>query len=235
MLLWDALRPDIVASVGQLPAGSLLQPESAVSGRGASWRFISTQSVGTSRCRDTAPVSLCAKKSAECLIYMDIEMKEKRKKTIQPKMRMPATVIIMAVVFTFTASITTFQFGVKAYSSTSGKKAGRSDPLGDALSGVAQGMTNIQLAGKAYYNQYCMVCHGDEGKGDGFNAFNLDPRPKDLTSVMKFVSNESFCKSVANGARSQDGKILCPPWGRTLDKDKIVAMVDYIRTLGKSQ
>lgn len=166
---------------------------------------------------------------------MDVEMKEKRKETALSKMRISITSIIMVVFFTFTASVISFQFGLKAFSSTSGKKASLSDPLGDVLSGVAQGLTNIQLAGKAYYKQYCMVCHGEEGKGDGFNAFNLDPRPKDLTSVTKFVSNESFCKAVADGARNLDGKILCPPWGRTLDKDKIVAIVDYIRTLGKSQ
>ncbi|MBI5309215.1 MAG: cytochrome c [Planctomycetes bacterium] len=164
-------------------------------------------------------------------IYMDVEMKEKRKETTQPKIRMSLTSIIVVAFFTFTA----FLFCPKTFSSPSGKRVNLSDPLGAALSGVARGLNNTQLAGKVYYEQYCMVCHGEEGKGDGFNAFNLDPRPKDLTSVTKFVSNESFCKAVANGARNQDGKILCPPWGRTLDKDKIVAIVDYIRTLGKSQ
>ncbi len=44
MLLWDALRPDTVVSVGQLPVGSLLQTETAgVTGRGASYQFIPTQ------------------------------------------------------------------------------------------------------------------------------------------------------------------------------------------------
>ena len=158
-------------------------------------------------------------------------MKEKRKETTPSKIRITLTVVIVVVFFTFTA----FLCGLKAFSSTPGKRTNLSDPLSAALSGVARGLNNTQLAGKAYYVQYCMVCHGEEGKGDGFNAFNLDPRPKDLTNVTKFVSNESFCKAVADGARSNDGKILCPPWGRTLDKDKIAAIVDYIRTLGKSQ
>ncbi len=165
------------------------------------------------------------------LIYIEVEMKEKRKETTHPKMSIALTSIIVVVSFAFTA----FLFGSKAFSSTPGKRANLSDPLGAALSGVARGLNNTQLAGKVYYEQYCMVCHGEEGKGDGFNAFNLDPRPKDLTGVTKFVSNESFCKAVAGGARDQDGKILCPPWGRTLDKDKIAAIVDYIRTLGKNQ
>ncbi|MBF8277937.1 MAG: hypothetical protein HW390_3010 [Candidatus Brocadiaceae bacterium] len=52
MLLWDAPRHDTIASMGQLPVGSLLQSETTgVTGRGASYQFIPTQSVGTSRCK----------------------------------------------------------------------------------------------------------------------------------------------------------------------------------------
>ena len=157
-------------------------------------------------------------------------MKHPTKKTTPPKIPIVRTLIIMVMFFPFTA----FLFGSKVLSSTPGKRTNLSDPLGAALHGAARGLSNTQLAGKVYYGQYCVVCHGEEGKGDGFNAYNLDPRPKDLTNVAKFVSNESFCKAISDGTRSSDGKILCPPWGRTVDKDKIVAIVDYIRTLGKS-
>ncbi|MEE9170069.1 MAG: c-type cytochrome [bacterium] len=34
--------------------------------------------------------------------------------------------------------------------------------------------------GKHLYAHYCAVCHGASGEGDGFNAFNLDPRPRNL-------------------------------------------------------
>ncbi len=157
-------------------------------------------------------------------------MKHTTKETTPSKIRIALTSIIVVAFFTFTA----FLFGSKVLSSTPGKRTNLSDPLSAALYGVARGLNNTQLAGKMYYEQYCMVCHGEEGKGDGFNAYNLDPRPKDLTSVAKFVSNESFCKAVSDGTRSNDGKILCPPWGRTVDKDKIAAIVDYICTLGKN-
>ena len=31
--------------------------------------------------------------------------------------------------------------------------------------------------GQALYRHYCLNCHGEQGRGDGFNAYNLDPRP----------------------------------------------------------
>ena len=35
--------------------------------------------------------------------------------------------------------------------------------------------------GKATFQHYCQTCHGETGAGDGFNAFNLDPHPRDLS------------------------------------------------------
>src|SRR5262249_38752016 len=35
--------------------------------------------------------------------------------------------------------------------------------------------------GKVVFVDYCQTCHGETGAGDGFNSFNLDPRPRDLS------------------------------------------------------
>ena len=42
-------------------------------------------------------------------------------------------------------------------------------------------LTYEQQQGKVLYTKYCAICHGDAGKGDGFNAYNLDPKPRDFT------------------------------------------------------
>ena len=35
--------------------------------------------------------------------------------------------------------------------------------------------------GRGVFVHYCQTCHGETGAGDGFNAFNLDPHPRDLS------------------------------------------------------
>jgi len=140
----------------------------------------------------------------------------------------------------FVVSASAFLFGMKRFSSTYArtKMEGHSpegqDPLGDTLSKSMHGLTNVQIAGKTYYEQYCMVCHGEQGKGDGFNAFNLDPRPKDLTVVVKTTGNEAIFKAVSDGTIGADGRFQCPPWGRTLGEDKINVIIAYFHALEES-
>src|SRR5213075_1256213 len=38
-------------------------------------------------------------------------------------------------------------------------------------------------AGKALYARHCAECHGDEGKGDGTMAEDMDPKPPNLTDA----------------------------------------------------
>lgn len=55
--------------------------------------------------------------------------------------------------------------------------------------------------GSALYAKYCAVCHGKEGKGDGFNAFNLDPRPRDFSdsTYMAALSDDQIVQTIGGG------------------------------------
>ena len=52
--------------------------------------------------------------------------------------------------------------------------------------------------------KYCAVCHGKEGKGDGFNAFNLDPRRRDFSdsAYMAALSDDQIVQTITGGGRS---------------------------------
>ncbi|HEY6950873.1 MAG TPA: c-type cytochrome, partial [Bacteroidota bacterium] len=53
----------------------------------------------------------------------------------------------------------------------------------NAMGQMTSTLSYEQRQGKILYTKYCAVCHGDHGKGDGFNAFNLDPKPRDFTDA----------------------------------------------------
>ncbi len=156
------------------------------------------------------------------------------------KMKKHLSPVIITLVLVFVTSASAFLLGMKAFSSadTHTKMEGVSpegqDILGDVLAKTMRGLTNIQIAGKTYYKQYCMVCHGEQGKGDGFNAYNLDPKPKDLTVVVKTSSNEALFKSVSDGTIGANDRFQCPPWGRTLGEDKTNVIIAYLHTFEES-
>lgn len=90
----------------------------------------------------------------------------------------------------------------------------------------------LQL-GKEVYTRYCAGCHGDTGAGDGFNSFNLDPHPRDLSdpAFQKTKSNAELADAIRRGGAGVGLTALMPPWGHTLDARQIDAVVVYVRSL----
>ncbi len=87
--------------------------------------------------------------------------------------------------------------------------------------------------GQAIYRHYCSTCHGEEGHGDGFNAFNLDPKPRDLgdATFQAKRSDEDLMAVIRSGGGAAGLSTAMPPWERTLGDRKIRNVVDYLRTL----
>ena len=93
-------------------------------------------------------------------------------------------------------------------------------------------MTYEETQGKLVYTKYCAVCHGQEGQGDGFNAYNLDPKPRDFSdsAYMKSLSNDQIVQTITGGGRSVNKSVLMPPYGQTLNKQQIRFVAEYVRT-----
>lgn len=110
-----------------------------------------------------------------------------------------------------------------------------SSPSPGGVPAVEKAMTYEQREGKFLYEKYCLTCHGSEGKGDGFNAFNLDPKPKDLTDkqFMQASTDASLREIVAKGGRGVNKPPLMPSWGGRLTKAEIDYCIAYIRTFAQ--
>lgn len=87
--------------------------------------------------------------------------------------------------------------------------------------------------GRVFFRHYCAICHGEEGHGDGFNAYNLDPKPRDLAdpAFQTQRSDEELAAIIRSGGGVAGLSTGMPPWGRTLDERKIRNIVNYLRTI----
>jgi mono/diheme cytochrome c family protein len=107
------------------------------------------------------------------------------------------------------------------------------DPMLEAIRAEEKeaGLTYAEGQGKQVFARYCATCHGDEGKGDGQNASNLDPPPPDLT-ISKNLGDTAYLRRViAEGSAAVGRSPLSPPWGRTLGAQQIEYVALYCRAL----
>ena len=90
--------------------------------------------------------------------------------------------------------------------------------------------------GHDVFAHYCATCHGDAGAGDGFNAYNLDPHPRDLSdpAFQKKKSEAELADTIRRGGAGVGLSSLMPPWGRTLTERQVGEVVLYVRSLKKS-
>jgi mono/diheme cytochrome c family protein len=86
--------------------------------------------------------------------------------------------------------------------------------------------------GRQVYRHYCMTCHGESGAGDGFNAFNLDPHPRDFSDPAFVKKSDAEVRdAIRRGGAGVGLSPLMPPWGRTLNDRQIDDLILYLKTL----
>ncbi len=97
-------------------------------------------------------------------------------------------------------------------------------------------LTYSQRQGQVLFSKYCSVCHGDEGRGDGFNAYNLEPHPRDLTdpAYMGLYSRQRLAEVITQGGRGINKSTAMPAWGNTLSPYQVKDLVDYLLLLNLS-
>jgi mono/diheme cytochrome c family protein len=95
--------------------------------------------------------------------------------------------------------------------------------------------TYTERQGKQLFEQYCVVCHGQNGEGDGFNAYNLNPKPHSLadSTYMKPLSSETLTEVISFGGKGVNKSVLMPAYQNTLVKTQISNLVGYIETFTK--
>jgi mono/diheme cytochrome c family protein len=112
-----------------------------------------------------------------------------------------------------------------------------SPPAKDAVQEAFQddALTAQQARGHRVFLQRCATCHGPEGRGDGQNAFNLEPPPPDFQESLSRLSPADRRKVVESGTAALGRSPLCPPWGRSLGPDDMAAVLAWLDVASRPQ
>jgi len=100
-------------------------------------------------------------------------------------------------------------------------------------------------SGQAMFNEYCAVCHGTSGKGDGPAASALKKAPANLTQLAaknggKFPADVVSHYIAGSETVASHGTRDMPIWGSvfhsmennpSLDQLRISNLTDYVKTL----
>jgi len=110
-----------------------------------------------------------------------------------------------------------------------------SDPMLDAIRADERvgGLSYGEGEGKQLFAHYCATCHGDEGRGDGQNASNLNPAPPDLTASKNARDAAYLRRVITQGSAATGRSPLSPPWGRSLSEQQIDYLVAYCQALAR--
>ena len=110
------------------------------------------------------------------------------------------------------------------------------DPLQDVFNRQAQeeGLSRVQTEGKRLFIHYCATCHGEAGHGDGQNAYNLDPKPRDYQESLRQHPSSYWRDIIVGGTAAVGRSPLCPPLGRNLTTADVDALLSYLEVLTQS-
>ncbi len=82
-------------------------------------------------------------------------------------------------------------------------------------------------AAKDIFNDQCVKCHGDTGKGDGPDAMMYTPEPADLTDahMMGMMSDGEIFYKISEGRKPM------PAFKKVLSDEERWQLVHFVRTL----
>jgi mono/diheme cytochrome c family protein len=103
----------------------------------------------------------------------------------------------------------------------------------EALVNPVAGDAAAIAAGQEIFVSTCAVCHGQEGRGDGENAVNLDPNPANLADGMMLstLSDGYLFWRVSKGGAIEPFNSAMPAWESSLTEDQRWQVVTFIRSL----
>jgi mono/diheme cytochrome c family protein len=109
------------------------------------------------------------------------------------------------------------------------------DRITAAVRRADRALSRQQARGKALFDRHCAICHGAGGAGDGFNASRLQVIPPPMRYIVKRFVGRQLRRAVEGGSLAVGRSSLCPPWGATLKKHGVDAVLSYLPRLARPE
>jgi mono/diheme cytochrome c family protein len=92
-----------------------------------------------------------------------------------------------------------------------------------------------QARGKRLFYQYCVWCHADSTPAGPSNRANLNPVPPLMNdgAALNGKSNEFLLDITTLGGSAMGKSAMMPPYGRTLTREEIQALIAYARAIAQ--
>ena len=94
-------------------------------------------------------------------------------------------------------------------------------------------LTARESRGKQVFAERCAACHGPAGRGDGQNAYNLQPPPPDFQESLGALPLSDRRRIIEDGTTALGRSPLCPPWGPSLRAEEIEALLAYLDVMAR--
>jgi mono/diheme cytochrome c family protein len=129
---------------------------------------------------------------------------------------------------------TTISLGQQAgrYKLTAGTRDASSKKIEIQIDEIALGYQ--QTLGAQLNAQYCVRCHDPEStplRVSNIDNLSVKPHPFTEGDTLNKISDVDMVAIISHGGAALNKSPLMPPWGYTLSKSEIAALVSYIRAV----
>lgn len=90
----------------------------------------------------------------------------------------------------------------------------------------------VSMRGAAVFSTYCVLCHGQLGKGDGRAASLQEVPPSDLSKSSR--SAEYRLRIISDGGAGMKRSASMPAWSQVLTAEQIADVAAYLATLRRA-
>jgi len=93
------------------------------------------------------------------------------------------------------------------------------------------GNPEAETSGRDVYRIHCVMCHGENGAGDGPAAMSLNPKPESFVTNQDQFSDAYLFWRISEGGLIKPFSSAMPSWKSILSEEEIWQVISHLRTL----